>query len=37
MLIKTFGEYWNPFSVNWSNPELFGEAEMEITKKGIIA
>lgn len=27
--IKTYGEYWNPFSVDWKKKELFGEIKIK--------
>lgn len=34
MLIKTYGEFWNPYLTDWSGFRLEGQAKLEVTRKG---
>lgn len=35
MLIKTYGEFWNPYLVDWSGKKLEGQAKLQVTRKGV--
>jgi hypothetical protein len=35
MLLKSFGEYWNPATVEWENKQLLGEAKIRRKKRTI--
>ena len=35
MLLKSFGEYWNPATVAWDDGKLFGEAKINRKRRNI--
>lgn len=35
MLIKTYGEFWNPYLVDWSGGRLDGIAKLKVIRKGV--
>ena len=34
MLIKTYGEFWNPFLTDWKGSKLDGKAKIEVVRAG---
>lgn len=35
MLIKTYGEFWNPYLTDWEGARLDGRAKLKVTRAGV--